>query len=103
MAEAAQDEHLLLEERAETARWTGTGAGEPDAIPSSAFGPRRHKGRAPVRDFRQPTDRRFGSSPAGVQMHLCNERCMCWGEGAPGHGLALVRSVLTVKGKRCAP
>lgn len=82
MAEAAQDEHLLLEERAETARWTGTGAGEPDAIPSSAFGPRRHKGRAPVRDFRQPTDRRFGSSPgrgpdAPVQraLHVLGRGC----------------------------
>ncbi|MFD9291588.1 Acg family FMN-binding oxidoreductase [Streptomyces sp. NPDC060030] len=49
--EAEQDEQLSPEARAEIARWTGAGVRGPEGIPVHAFGPRRHGGRAPVRDF----------------------------------------------------
>ncbi|WP_030299813.1 Acg family FMN-binding oxidoreductase [Streptomyces katrae] len=46
-------EALSPEARDEIARWTGTGTEEEthEGVPSSAFGPRRYGGAAPVRDF----------------------------------------------------
>ncbi|GGT07366.1 nitroreductase [Streptomyces kurssanovii] len=51
--DAGHEEQLSPEVREEIARWTGTGAEEAtgQGVPSSAFGPRRYDGRAPVRDF----------------------------------------------------
>ncbi|MFD7970922.1 Acg family FMN-binding oxidoreductase [Streptomyces clavifer] len=82
--EAEQDEHLSLEERTEIARWTGAQAGEPDGIPSSAFGPRRHGGRAPVRDFAvgRPTPGRrsavFENSPCLAVLGTSQDRPEDW-------------------------
>ncbi|MFF8289378.1 Acg family FMN-binding oxidoreductase [Streptomyces sp. NPDC016309] len=51
--DAEQEERLSPEVREEIARWTGTGreAAALEGVPTWAFGPRRHGGRAPVRDF----------------------------------------------------
>lgn len=51
--DAAYAETLSPEARAEVARWTGTGTEDTthQGVPSSAFGPVRYGGRAPVRDF----------------------------------------------------
>ncbi|MEU5656869.1 nitroreductase family protein [Streptomyces sp. NPDC047737] len=82
--EAEQDEHLSLEEREEIAKWTGAGAGAPDGIPTSAFGPRRHGGRAPVRDFafgRPTPDRRsavFEHSPCLAVLGTPQDRPQDW-------------------------
>ncbi|MBM7440249.1 nitroreductase [Streptomyces sp. HB132] len=51
VGEAEQNESLSPDVRDEIARWTGTGAGDSAGIPGYAFGPHRHDGRAPVRDF----------------------------------------------------
>ncbi|MEV4925367.1 Acg family FMN-binding oxidoreductase [Streptomyces roseoverticillatus] len=56
LAEEAEARNLTDDGSGEDlARWTRTGPGEagtaPDGVPDYAFGPRKHGGRSPVRDF----------------------------------------------------
>ncbi|MFJ8857992.1 Acg family FMN-binding oxidoreductase [Streptomyces sp. NPDC102451] len=82
--EAEQDESLSPEVRDEIARWTGTGAGGSDGIPASAFGPRSHGGRAPVRDFAagRPVPHRrsavFEQSPCLAVLGTPQDRAQDW-------------------------
>ncbi|MEU0144543.1 nitroreductase family protein [Streptomyces sp. NPDC006288] len=82
--EAEQDESLSREARDEIARWTGAGAGSSEGIPASSFGPSRHDGRAPVRDFavgRPVPDRRtavFERSPCLAVLGTSQDRRQDW-------------------------
>ncbi|MEU0133033.1 nitroreductase family protein [Streptomyces sp. NPDC006296] len=82
--EADEDERLSPEDRAEIARWTGTGAGRAEGIPSYAFGPRRHGGHAPVRDFavgRPEAERRsavFETAPCLAVLGTSQDRPQDW-------------------------
>ncbi|MER5678763.1 MULTISPECIES: Acg family FMN-binding oxidoreductase [Streptomyces] len=82
--DAAQDERLSPEARAEIARWTGSGVEGPDGIPTYAFGPRRHGGRAPARDFavgRPLPERRsavFEHTPCLVVLGTAQDRPPDW-------------------------
>ncbi|MEU5714679.1 nitroreductase family protein [Streptomyces sp. NPDC020403] len=82
--EAEEDESLSPAVRQEIARWTGTGAGASEGIPDYAFGPQRHDGRAPVRDFAlgRPVPGRgsavFEQSPRLVVLGTSDDRPQDW-------------------------
>ncbi|MFF7725488.1 Acg family FMN-binding oxidoreductase [Streptomyces sp. NPDC008001] len=76
LAEEAEARNLTDEGSGEDlARWTRTGPGEsdtaPDGVPDYAFGPRKHGGRAPMRDYSggKPAAG-LGSTPFESNPHL---------------------------------
>ncbi|WP_069173968.1 Acg family FMN-binding oxidoreductase [Streptomyces griseus] len=82
--EAEEDESLSPAVRREIARWTGGGAEVSEGIPDYAFGPARHDGRAPVRDFAmgRPVPGResavFEQSPRLVVLGTSDDRPQDW-------------------------